>query len=185
MKKYSKVLGYTWDNMVIMLTIEDGRIGLPIVSKDEDFTLEDDNCSWVSSKERTRSSLRMRMPVQGEDPDGYVIAGMDSKTLSLFLDQIKSCAYMLHEIYYIDDRVTDSDSRCPESVRKLWKESLLPDTGRLIREIISWLEKFIADHLDKAAAEAYCKIDGEIFRKEQAVQELEKKKAALAAPKEK
>ena len=125
MKKYSKVLGYTWDNMVIMLTIEDGRIGLPIVSKDEDFTLEDDNCSWVSSKERTRSSLRMRMPVQGEDPDGYVIAGMDSKTLSLFLDQIKSCAYMLHEIYYIDDRVTDSDSRCPESVRKLWKESLI------------------------------------------------------------
>ena len=110
---------------------------------------------------------------------------LDSATLSLFLDQIKSCAYMLHEIYYIDDRVTDSNWRCPESVCTLWKESLLPDTGRLIREIISWLEKFIAEHLDKAAAEAYCKIDGEIYRKEQAIQELERKKAALAAPKKK
>ena len=86
MKKYSKILGYTWDNMVIMLTIEDGRIGLPIISKDEDFTLEDDNCSWVSSKERTRSSLRMRMPGKGEDPKGYLLAGLDSATLSLFLD---------------------------------------------------------------------------------------------------
>lgn len=181
MSKYSKILGYTWDNMVISLVIEDGRISLPIVSKEEDFTLEDDDCAWVSSKERTRSSLRMRMPVQGEDPDGYVIAGMDSKTLSLFLDQVKACAYMLHEIYYIDDRVTDSDSRCPESVRKLWMKSLVPDTGRLIREIISWLEKFIAEHLDKAAAEAYCKIDGEIYRNEQAIKSLEMKKAKLTA----
>lgn len=183
MRNYSKVLGYTWDNLVISFVIEDGRVSLPIVSEKENFTLENDDCPWVSSKERTRSSLRLRMPVQGEDPDGYVIAGMDSKTLSQFLDQVKSCAYMLHEIFYIDDKVEDTDSRCPESVRKLWKESLVPDTGHLTREIISWLEKFIAKHLDKTAAEAYCRIDGEIYRKEQAIEKLERKKAGLTEPK--
>lgn len=181
MRNYSKVLGYTWDNMVISLVIRDGRISLPIVSEKEDFTLEDDGCSWVGRKERTRSSLRLRMPVKGEDPDGYIIAGMDSKTLSQFLNQIKSCAYILHEIFYIDDTVKDTDSSCPESVRKLWKESLAPDTGHLTREIISWLEKFIAEHLDKTAAEAYCRIDGEIYRREQAIEKLKKKKTELAA----
>lgn len=184
MKNYNRILGYTWDNMVISLVIEDGRISLPIVSEKEDFTFEDDDCLWVSSKERTRSSLRLRMPVQGEDPNGYVVASMDSKTLSQFFDQIKSCAYMLHEILYIDDKVGDTDSSCPESVRKLWKESLAPDTGHLIEEIISWLEKFIAEHLDKTAAEAYCRIDSEIYLKEQAIKKLEKEKAELTESKE-
>lgn len=182
-RTYEKILGYTLENQVIKLTIEDGSLRLVIVADDGRYDLveDEDSCPWRN--EIKLCQLRMRMPYGGigEDQEGFFLAGLSREMRTKFIRSVKHCRRMLNDVYHISDMCDDSDRALPESVRKLWKEQLAPDTGRLICEMLDYFEKFISEHLDRGAAQSYCNLDLELYKREQAVAKMKAKKEAACA----
>ena len=181
-RTYQKILGYTLENQVIKLIVDDGDFRLIIVADDGCYNLVEDEDPWPAGDEIKFSQLRMRMPYGGssEDQEGYFLAGLSSEMRTKFIRSVKHCRYMLNQVYRISDKCDDWD-HLPEPVCKLWKEQLAPDTGRLIREMLDYFEKFIPEHLDRAAAQSYCNLDQELYKAEQAVAKIKAKKAAACA----
>lgn len=181
-RTYEKILGYTLENQVIKLTVVDGVLRLIVVADDGQYNLVEDEDQWPSNDEIKFSQLRMRMPCCGgkEDQNGYFLAGLSREMRTKFIRSVKHCRYMLNQVYRISDKCDDWD-HLPEPVRKLWKEQLAPDTGRLIREMLDYFEKFIPEHLDRWAAQGYCNLDQELYKKEQAVAKMRAKKEAVCA----
>lgn len=178
-RTYEKILGYTLENQVIKLTVVDGDLRLTIVADNGRYDLVEDEDPRPVGDEIRFDQLRMRMPYGGssEDQEGYFLAGLSREMRTKFIRSVKHCRYMLNEAYRISDKCDDCDY-LPDPVCKLWKEQLAPDTGRLIREMLDYFEKFISKHLNRGAAQSYCNLDQELYKKEQAVAKMKAKKEA-------
>ena len=182
MRTYEKILGYTLENQIIKLTVEDGDLRLIIVADDGCYDLIEDEDPYPCSDEIKFDQLRLRMPYGGvgEDQEGYFLAGLSGEMRTKFIRSVKHCRRMLSEVYRISDKCDDCE-HLPEPVCKLWKEQLAPDTGRLICEMLDYFEKFILEHFDRVAAQSYCNLDQELYKKERAVAKMKAKKEAACA----
>lgn len=178
MKYYVKVLGYTLYNQFIRLVITDTEAKLRVESfsgESETYHLERESCSQPFGFDRKLSDLRLRMPKQSEEPEGFFLAGLAVETLDKFITMIQkynSVVYYMRELCVLDRETKDC---IPDRIRKLWSNNLTSRQEELFSEMTAYVDQFIEAETNKEAAEKRCALDKQIYEKEQSIAKLKSK----------